>query len=109
MESWRRLSEVSLYPDVILGIIMGADINAQGGNAMQAASASGHETVVRLLLENGADVNAQGGRFRNALQAAEARGHETVVRLLLEKGVEANTQDGFVAVEVEVLCASYNI
>jgi hypothetical protein len=29
------------------------------GNARCAASAEGHETAVRLLLENGADINAQ--------------------------------------------------
>ncbi|KAI1584776.1 ankyrin repeat domain containing protein [Pyrenophora tritici-repentis] len=42
----------------------GADVNAQGGdygNALQAASAEGHEQVVKMLLDAGADVNAQGG------------------------------------------------
>jgi ankyrin repeat protein len=39
----------------------GAAVNAQGGqygNALQAASLYGDETVVRLLLDKGADVNA---------------------------------------------------
>jgi len=47
----------------------GADINAQGtyGNALQAASAKGHQAVVELLLAKGADVNAQGGLYGNAL------------------------------------------
>jgi hypothetical protein len=65
------------------------------GNALQAASAGGHETVVRLLLKKGADANAQGGYYGNALQAASAGGHETVVRLLLEKGADVNTQGGY--------------
>ena len=46
----------------------GADVNAQDGlhdTALQAASHSGHEAVVRLLLDKGADVNAQGGYLRH--------------------------------------------
>ncbi|KAF1938914.1 ankyrin, partial [Clathrospora elynae] len=66
----------------------GADVNAQGGrygNALQAASARGHEAaVVRMLLDKGANVNGQqGGHFGNALQAASARGEEAVVKLLV--------------------------
>src|SRR6202035_4122505 len=56
----------------------GVDVNAQGGfygNALQAASYSGHEVIVGLLLEKGADVNAQGGYYGNALQAASSEGH----------------------------------
>jgi hypothetical protein len=63
-------------------------INAQGGrcgNALQAASAEGHEKVVQLLLDKTADLNAQGGYYGNALQAASAEGHEKVVQQLLNK------------------------
>lgn len=58
----------------------GPDVNAQDGyygNALQAASARGHETVVRR--GKGVNINAQGGDYDNALQAASARGHENVV------------------------------
>ncbi|SLM38726.1 vegetative incompatibility protein het-e-1, partial [Lasallia pustulata] len=51
----------------------GADVNAQGGrygNALYAASATGHDQVVQMLLDKGADVNAQGGQYGNALKAA---------------------------------------
>lgn len=75
----------------------GADPNSQDeyfGNALQAASYAGHETVVRLLLEKGADINAQGGHFGNSLQAAAAEGKKAVVRLLLEKGADVNAQGG---------------
>ena len=55
----------------------GADINAQGGkyrNALQAASAEGHEAVVKLLLRKGASVTAQGGEYKNAFQAPTYHG-----------------------------------
>jgi ankyrin repeat domain-containing protein 50 len=61
----------------------GADVNAQGGvygNALQQASAGGHDKVVQMLMAAGADVNAQGGLYGNALQAASWGGHEKVVQ-----------------------------
>ena len=73
----------------------GADFNAEGGtygNALSAASSSGHEEVVRLLLERGANVNAEGGIHGNALSAASHKGHGTIVRLLLENGADANAE-----------------
>jgi ankyrin repeat protein len=72
-----------------------ADVNAQGiyySNALEAASARGHEAVVGLLLDKGVDVNAQGIYYSDALQAASARGQEVVVRLLLDKGADINAQ-----------------
>ncbi|KAK4119594.1 hypothetical protein N657DRAFT_537577, partial [Parathielavia appendiculata] len=56
------------------------------GNALQAASARGHQEIVKLLLDKGAEVNKQGGYYGNALQAASARGHQDIVKLLLDKG-----------------------
>lgn len=66
----------------------GADVNAQGGhfgNALQAASQTGHRAVVQLLLGKGADVNAQRGLFGNPLYAASLNGYEAVVQLLLDR------------------------
>ncbi|KAH8719160.1 hypothetical protein GQ44DRAFT_687973 [Phaeosphaeriaceae sp. PMI808] len=74
-----------------------AEVNAQGGdygNALQAASARGHEEVVKMLLNNGANVNAQGGFYGNALQAASYGGHEQVVKMLLDKDADINAQGG---------------
>ncbi|KXJ84981.1 Pfs, NACHT and ankyrin domain protein [Microdochium bolleyi] len=67
----------------------GADVNAQGGeygNALQAASARGHEAIVRLLLAQEADVNAPDG-------AASDRGHDDIVKLLLANGADVNVKD----------------
>jgi ankyrin repeat protein len=75
----------------------GADGNAQGGqygNALQAASAGGHDQVVQRLLEAGADINAKGGRYGNALRAASYEGHDQVVQRLLEAGADGNAQGG---------------
>jgi hypothetical protein len=67
----------------------GANVNVQGecySNALQAASARGHEAVVKTLLDQGADVNAQGGEYGNALQAASLERHEQIVKTLLDAG-----------------------
>jgi ankyrin repeat protein len=77
------------------GADVNAPVNAQGGgygNALQAASHTGHEAVVKLLLDKGANVNAQGGRYGNALQAASHTGHEAVVKLLLENGADSESK-----------------
>lgn len=74
-----------------------ADANAQGGaydNALQAASARGHEAIATLLLEKGANVNAQGRYYSSALQVASAEGHEAIATLLLKKGANVNAQGG---------------
>ncbi|KAF4954352.1 hypothetical protein FSARC_12149 [Fusarium sarcochroum] len=77
-----------------------ADVNAQGGmygNALQAASALGHEHIVKLLLQKGANINAiaaEVGPYRTALQAASAEGHETIVDLLLREGANVNAKAG---------------
>ncbi|KAJ3885138.1 ectomycorrhiza-induced ankyrin-domain/NACHT-domain-containing protein [Lentinula edodes] len=72
-------------------------VNAQGGyygNALQAASLHGYESIVKLLLEHHADVNAQGGEYGNALQAASYSGHESIVKLLLKNNADMNAQGG---------------
>jgi ankyrin repeat protein len=63
-------------------------VNAQGGlfgNALQAASLKGHETVVQMLLDKGAEVNAQGEAYGNTLQTTSDRGHDKVVQILRKR------------------------
>ncbi|CUS10748.1 unnamed protein product, partial [Tuber aestivum] len=82
---------------LLLLLERGAEVNARGGrfgNALQAATYQGNQSVMQLLLERGAEVNAQGGKYGNALQAAAYHGNESVVRLLLERGAEVNAQGG---------------
>ncbi|RDW72727.1 uncharacterized protein DSM5745_07899 [Aspergillus mulundensis] len=60
------------------------------------AASHGHETVMRVLLDNIEDVNFLPGLKGEALLLASKDGHETVVRLLLEHGanIEARDEDG---------------
>jgi ankyrin repeat protein len=76
-----------------------ADVNVQGGhygNALQAASLSGHEQVIKMLLDKDADVNAQGGHYGNALQAASYRGYKQVVKMLLNAGAHPRHENDYV-------------
>ena len=55
---------------------------------------TGHEAVVKLLLEKGADVESKdrcmAGRRCRGLRE---NGHEAVVKLLLEKGADVESKD----------------
>jgi hypothetical protein len=56
-----------------------------GGTALYWAARSGHEAVVRLLLENGADIKAKAQDGWTALSGAAWEGHKAVLQPLLEK------------------------
>jgi ankyrin repeat protein len=74
----------------------GVDINSKdsdGRTALSWAAESGHEAVVRLLLEHKADVDAKANYGRTALHRAAGSGHEAVVRLLLEHKVDVDAKD----------------
>jgi ankyrin repeat protein len=51
-------------------------IKGELANTLQAASLTGTEEIVQLLLDNGADVNAQGEEYGNPLQAISYQGSE---------------------------------
>lgn len=54
---------------------------------------SGHEGVVRILLDEGVDINAKNCEGMTALHMAVQRRQEAILRLLLEKGADANATD----------------
>ena len=109
-----------LYCASVLGICplvaglleAGANVDTRGGmydNALQAASARGHEAIVRLLLDNQANVNAQGGAYGTALQAASARGHEAIVRLLLDNQASVDAQGGLYSTALQAASAEGHV
>ncbi|PQE10657.1 Pfs NB-ARC and Ankyrin domain protein [Rutstroemia sp. NJR-2017a BBW] len=71
-------------------INLGANVNARGGkygSALQAASARGYFSIVKLLLDLGADVNTTpGGGYSTPLELAEAGGFQNIVKLLKARG-----------------------
>lgn len=109
-----------------LPLSKGNNINTEGGlygNALQAASAAGHEPAVMRMLNKGANVNVQGGHYGNPLQAASAGGYGRVlgpeeivghkqtgayyqvVKLLLENGADVNAVGGHYATALQAASA----
>jgi len=74
------------------------DVNApttkQQFSSLQAAAVSGHELVVKMLLDASADPNLVGGRCGTTLQAAAFYGHNNVIRLLLSRKADVNQFGG---------------
>jgi ankyrin repeat protein len=69
----------------------GADVKATGGyygNALQAASAGGHEAVVRLLLDKGADVKVPDQIGRTSLLRVAEKGNVAMVSLLVTARID---------------------
>ena len=70
-------------------------VNANGGfygSALQAASFSGYDEVVQVLLDAKADVNANGGYRGCALLVASENGHEKIVQMLLDAKADLNIE-----------------
>ncbi|XP_067433570.1 ankyrin repeat and SAM domain-containing protein 6-like [Thunnus thynnus] len=62
----------------------------EGNTALQFASASGHENLVRCLLRKGASVDSRNNYGWTPLMQAARFGHLTVAHILLENGAEIN-------------------
>jgi ankyrin repeat protein len=60
------------------------------------AAESGHEAVVKLLLDNGAELETKDSLYgQTPLSWAAESGHEAVVTLLLDKGAELETKGDY--------------
>ncbi|KAH0370231.1 purine and uridine phosphorylase, partial [Aureobasidium melanogenum] len=97
-----QVSSLGNYALVCTLVDFGVNVNTAsvGDTALGAASRSGHEAVVRLLLEEGACVNALHVAFyetTTALCSASLAGRDTVVCILLEHGADANMECPLVA------------
>ncbi|KAJ1325965.1 ankyrin repeat domain-containing protein 50 [Microdochium nivale] len=64
-----------------------------GVTLLMKAASRGHESIVRLLLDQGADFEAKDSDGVTALMRAARNGHESVIRLLLDKGVDCEAKD----------------
>jgi uncharacterized protein len=74
-----------------------------GWNALMAAAAKGHFSVVTLLVQREADINAKNRAGETALMLACERrlsslapgyGHSAIIQLLLEKGADVSQCKG---------------
>jgi ankyrin repeat protein len=78
-------------------LVQGIDVNgkdSRGLTLLHVASLSGHEELVRFLINRGADVSAKadGGQKATPLHMAAAMGHKGVVEILLARGADINVQ-----------------
>ena len=64
------------------------------GTALETAATQGHDTVLRLLLENGADPNLLGRDNYPPLQAAARFGTVESVKALIDSGADMNDERG---------------
>ncbi len=68
--------------------------NNDGLTALQLASLSGHDAMVKFLLQQGSQVNSKSGKKnRSALMLAAEKGRHDVTKSLINHGAEVNAQD----------------
>lgn len=77
----------------------GTNVKTQGGAALECACYSGHESIVRTLIDKGAFMDDrleshhhwQFGIKEGALTTAAYAGHHRIVQLLINKGADINS------------------
>jgi ankyrin repeat protein len=90
--SWVRMLLTKTWKFSFHKLIEKKDI--LGRTPLIYAAFSGHEAVVRLLLDRGADVEAKAEDKWTALIWAAILGHEAIVRLLLDRGADVEAKAG---------------
>jgi len=87
---------------VDLHIASGADVHANGDDALLEAAAYPYPLIIRSLLAAGANVNARTSGGYTPLLIAAGRGYTESVKLLLAAGaeVDAKGKSGKTAVEL---------
>jgi serine/threonine protein kinase/ankyrin repeat protein len=70
----------------------GVDVNANDGEALQAAASTGNADMVQLLIEHGADVNQKNKWAGTALHSSFDKG---IVELLLKHGAKVNSKNSW--------------
>ncbi|OJD19086.1 hypothetical protein AJ78_00959 [Emergomyces pasteurianus Ep9510] len=86
-------------PMVSLLIERGANVNVACGfygSPLQAASARGHEAIVRMLLDNGAcnDIRSKTGPYHTALDASIQQQNRKIAHLLIDHEIDINARCG---------------
>ena len=78
------------------------------GTALETAATQGHDTVLRILLENGADPNLLGRDNYPPLQAAARFGTVESVKALIDSGADIHDERGSFGSPLIAACVSGN-
>ena len=74
-------------------IALDADVNKPGWTPLHYAATSGHDAIVRLLLEHYAYIDAESPNQTTPLMMAAMYGSTSGVKLLLDAGADANLRN----------------
>ena len=64
-----------------------------GDNALHWAARNGHDTIVKILVDQGLDVNSRGEFDRTPLMLAAIEGHKRTFNILIRAGADSMCKD----------------